>query len=115
MTAMHGMWGPGMMGGPGMKHGPGMMMGSPEMMGWGGMRGYYTKLTPEQHTAAPVHDGPVHGHAADDDGPHDVASAVDGAAASPCRDEVALRTVWSSQSSVWESSVKMPFTAVTVL
>jgi len=48
MTAMHGMWGPGMMGGPGMKHGPGMMMGSPGMMGWGGMRGYYSKLTPEQ-------------------------------------------------------------------
>lgn len=43
MTAMHGMWGPGMMGccGGGMMHGPGMM-------GWGDMHGYYSKLTPEQ-------------------------------------------------------------------
>jgi hypothetical protein len=52
MTAMHGMWGPGMMGaccaasapmmgGPGMMHGAGMM-------GWSDMRGYYTQLTPEQ-------------------------------------------------------------------
>lgn len=41
-TAMHGMWGPGMMGG-----GAGMM-GGPGMMGWGGMHGYYSKLTPEQ-------------------------------------------------------------------
>jgi hypothetical protein len=40
-TAMHGMWGPGMMGGPGMMNGPGMR-------GWGGMHGYYSKLTPEQ-------------------------------------------------------------------
>ena len=48
MTAMHGMWGPGMMGGPGMMHGPGMMMGGPGTMGWGGMRGYYSNLTPEQ-------------------------------------------------------------------
>jgi len=50
MTAMHGMWGPGMMGccGGGTMHGPGMMMGGPGMMGWGGMHGYYSKLTPDQ-------------------------------------------------------------------
>jgi len=41
MGAMHGMWGPGMMGGQGMMHGPGMM-------GWGGMHGHYSRLTPEQ-------------------------------------------------------------------
>jgi hypothetical protein len=47
-TAMHGMWGRGMMGGPGMMGGgPGMMNG-PGMKGWGGMHGYYSKLTPEQ-------------------------------------------------------------------
>lgn len=50
MTAMHGMWGPGMMGccGGGTMHGPGMMMGGPGMKGWGGMHGYYSKLTPDQ-------------------------------------------------------------------
>ena len=48
MTAMHGMWGPGMMGGPGMMRGRAMTMGGPAMMGWGGMRGYYSNLTPEQ-------------------------------------------------------------------
>lgn len=50
MTAMHGMWGPGMMGccGGGTMHGPGMMMGGPGMMGWGGAHGYYSKLTPDQ-------------------------------------------------------------------
>lgn len=50
MTAMHGMWGPGMMGccGGGTMHGPGMMMGGSGMMGWGGMHGYYSKLTPDQ-------------------------------------------------------------------
>lgn len=53
MGAMHGMWGPGMMGGQGMMHGPGMMggsgmMGGPGMMGWGGMHGHYSRLTPEQ-------------------------------------------------------------------
>ena len=48
ITAMHGMWGLGMLGGPGMMHGPGMMMGGPGMMGWRDMRGYYTNLTPEQ-------------------------------------------------------------------
>ena len=48
MTAMHGMWGPGMMGGPGMMHGPGRIVSGPGMMGWGGMHGYYSKLTPEQ-------------------------------------------------------------------
>ncbi len=47
MTAMHGMWGPGMMGGPGMMRGRGMTMGGPGMMGWGGMRGYYSNLSPE--------------------------------------------------------------------
>ena len=47
MTAMHGMWVPGMMGGPGMMRGRGMPMGGPGMMGWGGMRGYYSNLTPE--------------------------------------------------------------------
>ncbi|SEJ83648.1 hypothetical protein [Paraburkholderia diazotrophica] len=40
MNAMHGMWGPGMMGYGGM--GPGMMGG------WGHMGGYYSQLTPEQ-------------------------------------------------------------------
>lgn len=50
MQLMHGMWGPGggmgcCMGGQGME--PGMMMEGP-MMGWGHMRGYYSKLTPEQ-------------------------------------------------------------------
>jgi len=47
MGAMHGMWGPGMMGGQGMMHGPGMMCGQ-GMMGWGGMHGHYSRLTPEQ-------------------------------------------------------------------
>ena len=47
MGAMHGMWGPGMMGGQGMMHGPGMM-GGPGMKGWGGMHGHYSRLTPEQ-------------------------------------------------------------------
>jgi hypothetical protein len=48
MTAMHGMGGPGMMGGygPGPMHGVGM--GGPGMMGWGGARGAYSQLTPEQ-------------------------------------------------------------------
>lgn len=41
MKAMHGMWGPGMMGSHGMMHGPGMMGGD-------GMHGYYSTLTPEQ-------------------------------------------------------------------
>lgn len=46
MRSLQGMWGPGMMGvaGTGM-HG---MMGGPGRMGWGGMRGYYSQLTPEQ-------------------------------------------------------------------
>lgn len=48
MGMMRGMWGPGMMGG----YGRGHMMGGPMMggghMGWGGMRDYYSKLTPEQ-------------------------------------------------------------------
>ena len=53
MTAMHGMWGPGMMGccggpGHGMMGGPGMMKGGPGMMGGPGMRHYYGKLTPDQ-------------------------------------------------------------------
>ncbi len=47
MGAMHGMWGPGMMGGQGMMHGPGMM-GGPGMKGWGGMHGHCSRLTPEQ-------------------------------------------------------------------
>jgi hypothetical protein len=48
MTAMHGLWGPGMMGGTGMMGGGGMM--GPGMMGggWGRMGGYYSNLTPEQ-------------------------------------------------------------------
>lgn len=41
MSAMRGMWGPGMMGGQGMMNGPGIM-------GWGGMHGHYSRLTPEQ-------------------------------------------------------------------
>ncbi|NMG32202.1 hypothetical protein [Aromatoleum evansii] len=48
MGAMHGMWGPGMMGccagGPMM--GGGMRGG--HMMGWRGMGDYYSKLTPDQ-------------------------------------------------------------------
>jgi hypothetical protein len=42
---MGGMWGPGMMGFGG---GPGSRMGRGHMMGWGGMSGYYSKLTPEE-------------------------------------------------------------------
>jgi hypothetical protein len=42
MSAMHGLWGPGMMGGGGTM-GPGMMGG-----GWRHMGGYYSSLTPEQ-------------------------------------------------------------------
>jgi len=47
MTAMHGMWGPGNDRGGCCMGGAGMMMNGP-MMGWGHMRGYYSKLTPEQ-------------------------------------------------------------------
>ncbi|MFM0725894.1 hypothetical protein PQQ53_19715 [Paraburkholderia strydomiana] len=48
MTAMHRLWGPGMMGGRGMTGGGGMM--GPGMMGggWGRMGDYYSNLTPEQ-------------------------------------------------------------------
>jgi hypothetical protein len=42
MSAMPGLWGPGMMGGGGTM-GPGMMGG-----GWRHMGGYYSSLTPEQ-------------------------------------------------------------------
>lgn len=41
MSAMRGLWRPGMMGGPGMME-PGTMGG------WGHMGGYYSNLTPEQ-------------------------------------------------------------------
>jgi hypothetical protein len=44
MSVMHGMWGGG---GAGCCNGQGMM-GPGMMMGWGHMRGYYSKLTPEQ-------------------------------------------------------------------
>ncbi|MEW5835061.1 MAG: hypothetical protein B7X39_19600 [Lysobacterales bacterium 14-68-21] len=51
MNAMHGLWGPGMMGGSGMM-GPGGMMGGTGSGccggGWGHMGGYYSHLTPEQ-------------------------------------------------------------------
>ena len=42
---MGAMWGPGMMGCCG---GPSFRMGRGHMMGWGGMGGYYSKLTPEE-------------------------------------------------------------------
>ncbi len=57
MAAMHGMWGPGMMGNQGMMGGSGMMgccgsgsgmMGNQGMMGWGRMSQYYSRLTPER-------------------------------------------------------------------
>ena len=40
-------------------------------MGWQG----YSNLA-GANEAAPVHDGPLHGHAANDDGQHDAAPAV---------------------------------------
>jgi hypothetical protein len=48
MGMMRGMWGPGMMGGFGRGHGMGGPMMGGGHMGWGGMRDYYSKLTPEQ-------------------------------------------------------------------
>ena len=51
MNAMHGMWGPGMMGccsaGGGPRHGSGMVRSSGPM-GWSAMRDHYSRLTPDQ-------------------------------------------------------------------